>query len=124
VQLSIVVIEDNDDAREMLRVALELEGQRVGTAATARDGVAAALRERADAVLVDIGLPDLDGFQVCRQLRDKLGPEPIIVALTGYGQPEDRERSEQAGFDGHVVKPVEPHALLQLLADIVRRRRR
>jgi len=73
-------------------------------------------------VLIDIGLPDIDGFAVCRELRETLGTETVLVALSGYGQPEDRERSAQAGFDGHVVKPVEPDELMRLVTDFGRRR--
>jgi signal transduction histidine kinase/CheY-like chemotaxis protein len=119
---SIVIIEDQADAREVLALALELAGHRVWSAATGREGVALARRERPDLVLIDIGLPDVDGYAVCRQLRDTLGAEPVVVALSGYGQPEDRERSANAGFDGHIVKPVEPAELMRLVSSFAQRR--
>jgi CheY-like chemotaxis protein/two-component sensor histidine kinase len=119
---SILVIEDNADAREVLGLALEIDGHRVSSAATGREGIALALRERPDVVLVDIGLPDVDGYAVCRQLRDALGADPIVVALSGYGQPEDRERSANAGFDGHIVKPVEPADVMRLVSRFAQRR--
>jgi len=119
---SIVLIEDNSAARDALALALGLAGHRVCSAATGREGIALARRERADVVLIDIGLPDIDGFAVCRELRETLGTETVLVALSGYGQPEDRERSAQAGFDGHVVKPVEPDELMRLVTDFARRR--
>ncbi|HET7343465.1 MAG TPA: ATP-binding protein [Methylomirabilota bacterium] len=115
---SIVLIEDNDDAREVLALALEMDGHRVWSARTGRDGLALAQRERPDLVLVDIGLPDMDGYAVCRALRDTGGRDVVVIALSGYGQPEDRQRSAHAGFDGHVVKPVEPQTLMRLVAEI------
>ena len=119
---SIILIEDNSAARDALALALGLAGHRVCSAATGREGIALARRKRAEVVLIDIGLPDIDGFAVCREVREALGTEPVLVALSGYGQPEDRERSAQAGFDGHVVKPVEPDELMCLVTDFARRR--
>jgi signal transduction histidine kinase len=114
---SILVIEDNADAREMLRVALELDGHRVEVAEDGSAGVETALRVRPDVALVDIGLPQLDGYEVARRLRGSLGRDVLLVALTGYGQAEDRRRTRDAGFDAHLVKPVDPDTLRRLLAD-------
>jgi CheY-like chemotaxis protein len=87
--------------------------------AAAHDGgeaLAAAERFRPDVTLLDIGLPELNGYEVCQRLRrEPWGKSMTIVALTGWGQEEDRRRSSDAGFDGHLVKPVEPAALLRLL---------
>jgi two-component system CheB/CheR fusion protein len=112
----VLVIEDNVDAREMLRMALELDGHRVETAPDGTSGVEAALRTTPDVVLVDIGLPGLDGYAVARQLRAALGHRVTLVALTGYGQTEDRRRTAEAGFDAHLVKPVDPDVLTRALA--------
>jgi signal transduction histidine kinase/ActR/RegA family two-component response regulator len=112
----VLVIEDNADAREMLRLALELDGHRVETAADGTAGVEAALRSTPDLVLVDIGLPGLDGYAVARRLRAALGHRVTLVALTGYGQTEDRRRTSEAGFDAHLVKPVDPDVLSRALA--------
>ena len=112
----VLVIEDNADAREMLRIALELDGHRVETAADGTSGVETALRTTPDLVLVDIGLPGLDGYAVARQLRAVLGHRVTLVALTGYGQSEDRRRTSEAGFDAHLVKPVDPDVLSRALA--------
>jgi two-component system, sensor histidine kinase len=112
----VLVIEDNVDAREMLRMALELDGHRVETAADGTSGVEAALRTTPDVVLVDIGLPGLDGYAVARRLRAALGHRVTLVALTGYGQSEDRRRTAEAGFDAHLVKPVDPDVLTRALA--------
>jgi two-component system, sensor histidine kinase len=113
----ILVIEDNADAREMLRVALELDGHRVEVAEDGPRGVEAALRGRPDVALVDIGLPGLDGYEVARRIRESLGREVRLVALTGYGQAQDRRRTHDAGFDVHLVKPVDPRVLGPLLAE-------
>jgi signal transduction histidine kinase/ActR/RegA family two-component response regulator len=112
----VLVIEDNADAREMLRLALELDGHRVETAADGTSGVDVALRTTPDLVLIDIGLPGLDGYAVARRLRAALGQRVTLVALTGYGQSEDRRRTSEAGFDAHLVKPVDPDVLSRALA--------
>jgi PAS domain S-box-containing protein len=112
----VVVIEDNDDARESLRALLESLGHRVVDAADGGRGVALALEQRPDVVLVDLGLPILDGCEVARALRETPeGKRMRLIAVTGYGQPEDRERSRAAGFDAHLVKPVTVEALSSVL---------
>jgi signal transduction histidine kinase len=103
---AVLLIEDNDDAREALRIGLELSGHHVRVAADGASGIEQALQARPDAVVIDVGLPGLDGYQVARTLRDKLGPELLLVALTGYGQADDRRRAREAGFDVHLTKPT------------------
>ncbi len=112
----VLVVEDNADAAEMLQIALELGGHRVVLAADGPAGVESARRERPDAVLVDIGLPGFDGYEVARRVRAALGPAVLLVALTGYGQPEDQQRAVEAGFDVHLVKPIDPEELAVLVA--------
>jgi PAS domain S-box-containing protein len=112
----IVAIKDNDDAREALVLSLQLAGHEVFSASSGREGVELVLRKRPELVLIDIGLPDVDGLEVCRQLREKLGSAVRLVALTGYGQHQDRERSLEAGFDGHLVKPVAALDILPILS--------
>jgi PAS domain S-box-containing protein len=114
---NILVIEDNADAREMLRVALEIDGHHVEVAEDGVKGVETALRVHPDVALVDIGLPGLDGYEVARRIRRSLGEDVRLVALTGYGQAEDRRRTREAGFDLHLVKPVDPEVLGPLLSD-------
>ena len=111
----IVVIEDNDDGREALVTALGLMGHEVRAAATGQDGIELVLRGRPQHVLVDVGLPDMDGYEVARRLRLRLGRRINIIALTGYGQQADRQRSAAAGFDAHIVKPVTPEELLRTM---------
>jgi two-component system CheB/CheR fusion protein len=112
----VLIIDDNDDSREVLAMSLEIDGHRVLAAASGREGLEIALVERPDVIIVDIGLPDIDGHEVARRLRSALGPETMLVAFSGYAQPEDRRRSLEAGFDAHVVKPATVEAILDALA--------
>jgi signal transduction histidine kinase/CheY-like chemotaxis protein len=111
----ILIIEDNNDARETLSLLLQMLGHRTATAATGPDGVALALSEKPQVVLIDLGLPGLDGFQVAQRIRAQLGRGVLLVALTGYAQEEDRRRTHDAGFDAHLPKPVELEELNRVL---------
>ncbi|MGH7391765.1 MAG: PAS domain S-box protein [Candidatus Rokuibacteriota bacterium] len=111
----ILVIEDHDDGREMLATMLRLSGHEVLEAAAGGEGLETAARHSPDVVLVDIGLPDVDGYEVGQRLRRTFGGSVRLVALTGYGQPQDRARSAQAGFDDHLVKPVDAPRLAEVL---------
>jgi signal transduction histidine kinase/ActR/RegA family two-component response regulator len=119
---TVLVIEDNDDARETLQSMLELMGHRVDSADDGPPGIDKALAAIPDVVFVDIGLPSMDGFEVARRLRAADGSRMYLVALTGFGAREDRERALAAGFDAHMVKPVEANALARLLRGIQPRR--
>ena len=114
----VLIVEDNDDAAETLRSLLQLVGHRVRLA---RDGIAGLEAIRAqppEIALIDLGLPRMDGYELAQHARNAegRGPRPLLVALTGYGLPEDRERALAAGFDEHLVKPVNPAALDAVLA--------
>ncbi len=114
--LKVLVVEDNEDTAESLRMFLELSGYGVTLAYTGPDGVATARAVRPDVVLCDIGLPGMDGFEVAATLRQ--APETAtarLIAVTGYGKDEDRRRAFEAGFDVHLVKPVDPQQLLAYL---------
>jgi PAS domain S-box-containing protein len=112
----ILVIEDNADTREMLRVQLELAGHEVHEAAEGQTGVEAAATLVPDVALVDVGLPGMDGYDVARRIRaGRAGKSVRLVALTGYGQAEDRRRALEAGFDAHVTKPVLPERLAEII---------
>jgi PAS domain S-box-containing protein len=111
----VLIVEDNDDVREMLKMLLEQEGHEVFEAADGTDGVRAAARVKPDVALVDLGLPILDGYEVARFIRRQDYQPQRLVALTGYGQAADRQRALNAGFDDHLVKPVDPDRLAELL---------
>jgi PAS domain S-box-containing protein len=116
-QRRILVVDDNQDAADSTAMLLSLWGYDV---TTVHDGVGAldsVARKRPDVVLLDIGLPGIDGYEVARQIRAGENKDIVLVAMTGYGQVEDRLRSAGAGFTTHLVKPVEPDALRRLLAD-------
>ena len=115
---TILLVEDHADAREALQVLLELEGYAVVTAAEGLAALDIARTRHPDIALIDIGLPGLDGYEVARRLRAAEGPRPILVALTGYSQPEDRRNAEAAGFDAHLVKPVDPADLARVLTTL------
>jgi signal transduction histidine kinase len=112
----IVVIEDNEDSRVMLKAALEGSGHRVWGADAGQPGIDLVGAERPDLAIVDLHLPDLDGHEVARRIR-ALHPGVHLIALTGYGQPQDLERSRAAGFDAHLVKPVNLAALEKAIGE-------
>jgi PAS domain S-box-containing protein len=112
----ILIIEDSHDARESLRLLLESQGHQVSEASDGTRGVAAALAEQPEVVLIDLGLPGLTGYEVARALRaTPYGKSATLIAVTGYGQSDDRRRSNEAGFDAHLVKPVSYSALARLI---------
>jgi CheY-like chemotaxis protein len=114
--LRVLVIEDNPDAAETLGDLLAMFGHQAEIAHTGADGVDVARRRPPDVVLCDIGLPEMDGYAVARELRADPLTAPIrLVALTGYGRETDRDRAAAAGFDLHLVKPVGPEMLKLLL---------
>jgi len=112
----ILVVEDNADARDMLLALLTLERHDVCTAVDGPAGVDAALQLRPDVALIDIGLPGLNGYEVARRIRaTEAGRTMKLIALTGYGRSEDMRMAREAGFDLHLVKPVEPRRLDEAL---------
>lgn len=114
--LQILVIEDNVDAAETLQDLLGLFGHAVEVAYSGPEGIETARRLLPDVVLCDIGLPGMDGYAVARQLRQEPSLSATrLIALTGYGRDSDRRLAEEAGFDLHLVKPVEPIELQRLL---------
>jgi signal transduction histidine kinase/ActR/RegA family two-component response regulator len=112
----IIIVEDNQDARKMLKVMLELTGNRVREAADAATGLKMAAEDPPDAMIVDIGLPDIDGYELASRIRAMhWGGRILLIALTGYGQAEDKRRALEAGFDAHATKPVLPEQLELLI---------
>ncbi|HEX8522481.1 MAG TPA: ATP-binding protein [Tepidisphaeraceae bacterium] len=113
----ILLIEDHADARRALQRLLQLWGHTVEIAEDGQVGVDLASSIKPEIALVDIGLPGLDGYQVAREIRSRLGTSIRLIALTGYGQPDDHARTKAAGFDVHLVKPVDAQLLNQMLKD-------
>lgn len=112
----VLVVDDNEDAAEMLALVLRKRGYEVVLAFDGEEALAKAEAHQPRVVLLDIGLPGIDGYEVARRLRAKAAtPRPVLVAVTGYGQPADRQRAREAGFDHHMVKPVAMEKLLPLL---------
>ena len=117
----ILVVDDNKAAALTLSWALELQGYEVFTAYDGREGLVVALREKPDIFLLDLGMPGMNGYELCRKLRTF--PEfktANIIAQTGWGQEEFRKRSREAGFDLHIVKPVDLHVLRTAIARLER----
>jgi CheY-like chemotaxis protein len=113
----VVVIEDNADIRETMRMLLTLWGHEVLLAGDGRSGVDLVTRERPDVALVDVGLPGMNGYEVARAIRREAAQRAIrLIAVTGYGQPADVEAARQAGFDAHLLKPINPDTLQRFIA--------
>jgi len=117
----VLIVDDNIDGARSLSILLEMGGHEVRTCYDGPSGLAEAELFCPEVVLLDIGLPGMDGFEVARRLRAReASPRPLLVALTGYGQADDVRRSREAGFDHHLVKPADPAALTALLAAIAK----
>ncbi len=114
--LRILVVDDNRDAAQTLAMLIKIMGNNVHTAHDGEEAVAAAGKFRPDVVLCDIGLPKMNGYEACRRMKEQAWDKNmILIAVTGWGQDEDRRKSEEAGFDHHLVKPVDLNSLSNLL---------
>jgi CheY-like chemotaxis protein/two-component sensor histidine kinase len=117
--LRILIVDDNRDGADSLAMLLRFMGNETRTAYDGQEGVDAAEEFRPAVVLLDIGLPTLDGMEACRRIRSQpWGKNIVLIAVTGWGQEEDRRLTHEAGFDHHMVKPVNPTDLMQLLAGL------
>jgi CheY-like chemotaxis protein len=115
----VLVIDDNRDSADTLSTLLRVMGCEVQAAYDGVQALELGARFRPDAVLLDLGMPKLNGFETCERMRrEKWGHAICIVALTGWGQDEDRRRTKESGFDAHLVKPADPGKLTELLASI------
>jgi two-component system CheB/CheR fusion protein len=117
-KLRIVIVEDQHDAREALEMLLDLEGHEVFAAQDGRRGLELIMEHRPQIALLDIGLPEMNGYELASAIRERLGDTIRLMAMSGYGQPDDVRRSETAGFDRHLTKPVDPGRLAAALRDI------
>lgn len=111
----IAIVEDNKDVRDLLRLKLGRLGHQVFEASDGVSGVEIVLQNQPDLALVDLGLPGIDGYQVAREVREKLGDDVVLVAISGFGQPEDKRRALEAGFDEHITKPADVNDIENLL---------
>jgi PAS domain S-box-containing protein len=113
----ILVVDDNVDGAESLAMLLRLDGHETFIAHDGLEAIGIAEKVKPDAILLDIGLPSMNGYEVCQRIRQTAwGKNSVLIAVTGWGQKEDRDRSKEAGFDTHIVKPVDPDSLSGLLA--------
>jgi CheY-like chemotaxis protein len=115
----ILVVDDNVDSADSWATMLRLPGNEVDVAYDGDEALRLADERRPDVILLDLGLPGQDGYEVCRAIRSRPWSRPMtLIAVTGWDGEDDRRRSREAGFDLHLVKPVAPEALLQLLAEL------
>ena len=115
----ILVVDDNRDSAESLALLLRLEGHLVETAHSGEAALDAAARLHPDAILLDLGMPGLNGYEVCERIRaEAWGGSILMVAQTGWGQAQDRARTEESGFDAHLTKPIDPEAIHEMLATL------
>ena len=115
--LKALIVEDNADARSSFSDLLKSLGHQVSEAADGPSGVEVIRACQPDVALIDIGLPGIDGYEVARRIRaDGACARTVLIAMTGYARPEHRENAHEAGFQGFMVKPIDPHQLSQLLA--------
>ena len=118
-QLRILVVDDNRDAATSLSMMVQIMGNSVLTAHDGEEAVTMAQKHRPDVILLDIGMPKMNGYEAARAIRkEPWGQNMVLIAVTGWGQPEDKRKSAEAGFDHHMVKPVDPQILIEKLAEL------
>ena len=120
--LAVLVVDDSRDAAESFAVLLRTYGHVARTAHTPTEAIIAVANFLPDVVLMDIGIPGMDGYRLAHKVCERLHRKPLLVAVTGYGPLE--ERSRQEGFDHHLLKPVDPHELLRIIGAYVGKRHR
>jgi len=114
-QARVLVVDDNEDAANSLATLLEVMGYEVRTAYDGPEAIEAADEFQPAVALLDIGLPRLSGYDIARHVREQRGTEVLLVAITGWGQEDDRRRAREAGFDHHFTKPADFEVLLELI---------
>ena len=115
----VLVVDDNEDSAESMSVLLRLKGHIVESEHDGRHALETAERFRPDVVLLDLGMPGMSGYEVCREIRKQpWGSEMLLIAQTGWGQDQDRQRTKDAGFNGHLIKPIDHDRLEKILSDL------
>ena len=118
----VLVVDDNKDSAQTLAMMLKIMGNDIRTAHDGLEAVEKAQEYLPNVILLDLGMPKLNGYDVCRRIREQSwGSSMVIIALTGWGQAEDRQRTKEAGFDHHLVKPVDVAKLKELLDEAAKR---
>jgi CheY-like chemotaxis protein len=113
---SVLVVDDNRDAADTLAILLDMDGYDTSVAHSGKDALEHVHRQRPDAVILDIGMPDLNGYEVARRIRaEPEGRGVFLLAITGWGHPDDVARAKAAGFDEHLTKPVDADNVVRLL---------
>jgi CheY-like chemotaxis protein len=120
--LDIIVTDDNRENADSLAQMLRMAGHRVRVAYDGEACLALMAEQRPELVLLDLAMPGMDGFETCRAIRERFGRDLRVLAVTGFGQARDVAESAKAGFDGHIVKPVDPAKLAEGMAGVVRRK--
>jgi CheY-like chemotaxis protein len=110
----IVIVDDNADIRDLLQIKLKKLGHAVETAGDGNAGLQRISESRPDIAIIDIGMPGMDGYEVAKRVREHLEDGILLIALTGFGQADDRERAAAAGFDEHLTKPIRVEELQQI----------
>ncbi len=119
----ILVVDDNRDAADSLSLVLQMEGHEVSTGYSGLEALELGLSVRPDAVILDIGMPGLSGYETARRIRrEAWGRHALLVAVTGWGQEDDKENARAAGFDRHLTKPVDPVEVERVLVAFIRER--
>jgi len=118
----VLVVDDNVDSADSIAMLLQISGHEVRVAYSGQDALETAAEYLPDIILLDIGLPGIDGYEVARRLRSHAQLERVkLIAVTGYGQEADRLQSQEAGFDYHLVKPVDAQKLQDLLVELMKK---
>lgn len=117
-RLRVLIVDDNRDSADTLTLMLRMRGNETQTAYDGEEAVRLAAEFSPDVILLDIGLPKLNGYDACRRIRQMTQKEVVIIAQTGWGQSEDRHRTKDAGFDHHIVKPIDIAQLFRLLTEV------
>jgi PAS domain S-box-containing protein len=123
--VTVLVVDDNADSADSLREMLNAAGYTASSAYTGRAALDAIAEDNPDVALLDIGLPDIDGYEVCRRVRSQsVMRQPVLIAVTGWGQERDKEQATASGFNGHLTKPADPGKLMAMLREMVSTSRR
>jgi PAS domain S-box-containing protein len=121
--VKVIIVDDNQDAADSMALLVSLEGAEVETVYSALDGLELIAKQKPDVVLLDIGMPGLNGYEACKRIRAEHGSGIVLIAVSGWGQEADKKQAMSAGFDAHLTKPADPEALARTVATLMQQRR-